>query len=169
QTVKKARARQEALFGILKKEKDPKAAREKIDAYLKEQTEKLTDKEKKDLEALKDVAEAQGKMMLTPGFRYFLTYDPAPTLKKVQCPVLAINGEKDVQVSAKENLALIKKALEEGGNGDVTVKELPALNHLLQTSKTGAVSEYGKIEETMAPAALDLIADCILTHTMTAK
>jgi fermentation-respiration switch protein FrsA (DUF1100 family) len=167
--VKKARAQQEALFGILKKEKDPKAAKEKVDAYVKEQTEKLTDEERKQLEALKAVQEAKLNMLLTPWFRYFLEYDPAPALKKVRCPVLAVNGEKDVQVSAKENLARIKKSLEEGGNPDVTVKELPGLNHLLQTCKTGAVSEYTRIEETMAPAALEVISDWILAHVKAGK
>jgi fermentation-respiration switch protein FrsA (DUF1100 family) len=90
--------------------------------------------------------------------RYFLRFDPRPTLAKVHCPILAINGEKDIQVDAKENLPEIKKAAESGGNKDVTVKELPGLNHLFQTTKTGAVSEYGRIEETFAPVALETIA-----------
>lgn len=90
-------------------------------------------------------------------FRYFLQFDPRPTLAKVKCPVLAINGELDLQVPPKENLAAIEKALKAGGNKDVTVKEFPKLNHLFQTSKTGNVTEYATIEETMAPQVLECI------------
>ena len=80
----------------------------------------------------------------------------------MKCPVLAINGEKDVQVSPKQNLPAIRKALEEGGNQHVETDELPGLNHLFQTAKTGAPSEYGEIEETMSPVAMEKIASWIL-------
>jgi pimeloyl-ACP methyl ester carboxylesterase len=99
---------------------------------------------------------------LVPGDRSFLTYDPRPTLRKVTCPVLALFGAKDVQAPPKENLPRIEQALKEGGNRDVTVAELPGLNHLLQTCKTGHPSEYAKIEETFAPAALEQISKWIL-------
>jgi fermentation-respiration switch protein FrsA (DUF1100 family) len=79
--------------------------------------------------------------MLTPGFRHFLTYDPRPTLRKVRCPVLAINGELDLQVPAKENLTAIREALKAGGNRDVTIQELPRLNHVFQTSRTGSPAD----------------------------
>ena len=80
----------------------------------------------------------------------------------MHCPVLALNGEKDLQVPPKEDLAEIAKALKKGGNTRVTTKELPGLNHLFQTCKTGAVSEYAEIEETIAPAALKVIGDWIV-------
>jgi hypothetical protein len=70
-----------------------------------------------------------------------------------------------VNVTPKENLNAIKMALKAGGNKNYTVKELYGLNHLLQTAETGSVSEYGKIEETMSPAAMNLIADWILKQT----
>jgi uncharacterized protein len=104
----------------------------------------------------------QIKLVTSPWFRYFLAYDPAPALRKVKCPVLAINGEKDLQVSPKQNLPAIRKALEEGGNQYVETDELPGLNHLFQTAKTGAPSEYGEIEETMSPVAMEKIASWIL-------
>jgi fermentation-respiration switch protein FrsA (DUF1100 family) len=78
-------------------------------------------------------------------------------------PVLALTGEKDVQVSAKENLPAIERALKKGGNTRGVTRELPGLNHLLQTAKTGAPSEYAQLEETMAPAALTAISDFILS------
>jgi len=92
-------------------------------------------------------------------FRFFLVHDPVPTLEKVRCPVLAVIGERDLQVSPKVNLPLLQAALARSKNPDVTVQELPGLNHLFQTSKTGAVSEYGQIDETFAPAALALVGD----------
>jgi pimeloyl-ACP methyl ester carboxylesterase len=95
--------------------------------------------------------------------REFLSYDPAPALRKVSCPVLAMIGEKDVQVSPKQNLPAIRKALQEGGNKHSEVVEMPGLNHLFQTAKTGAVSEYTKIEETISTSALGKIAGWIRT------
>ncbi len=82
-------------------------------------------------------------------------------MTRVKCPVLAINGEKDLQVSPKENLEAIRKALEAGGNKDL---QLPGLNHLFQTCQTGAVAEYGQIEETIAPVALETMSKWILKH-----
>jgi pimeloyl-ACP methyl ester carboxylesterase len=96
-----------------------------------------------------------------PWMRYFLMYDPAPALRKVKCPVLALNGGKDWQVDATRNLPAIKQALEAGGNKQYEIKELPGLNHLFQTAKTGAPSEYVQIEETFSPEALQIMADWI--------
>jgi fermentation-respiration switch protein FrsA (DUF1100 family) len=104
-------------------------------------------------------------MLVTPWFRSFVRYNPRPVLAKVMCPVLALNGEKDAQVAAKENLGAIGKALQEGGNTDVTLKELAGLNHLFQTSKTGAITEYGSIEETFAPQALEEVSGWLLART----
>lgn len=101
----------------------------------------------------------------SPWFRYFIAYDPAPTLQRVKCPVLAILGDNDLQVPAPENQAAITAALKAGGNRDYTVTSLPKLNHLFQTSVTGSVDEYGRIEETLAPSALTLIGDWIGMHT----
>ncbi|MBO9670341.1 MAG: alpha/beta fold hydrolase [Sphingobium sp.] len=94
-----------------------------------------------------------------PWFRYFLRYDPAPNLRAIKVPVLALNGSLDRQVPPKENLAAIKAALND--NKDVTIVELPGLNHLFQTAKTGGVGEYDQIEETVAPVALEQMANWI--------
>lgn len=103
----------------------------------------------------------QVEQLTSPWMLYFLKYDPVPTLQKVKCPVLAINGEKDLQVPPKENLSAIKAALEKGGNKKATIKELPGLNHLFQECKTGSPNEYAEIEQTFSPAALDEIAKWI--------
>jgi dienelactone hydrolase len=93
----------------------------------------------------------------------------APALwRQVKCPVLAIIGDKDLQVPADSNLAGLTAALAAGGNKDVTAKKQPGLNHLYQHATTGLVDEYGTIEETFDPATLDLIA-AWMTEKMTAK
>ncbi len=89
--------------------------------------------------------------------RYFLAYDPAPTLARLTVPVLALNGSLDVQVPAKENLAAAREALK--ANPNATVMELAGLNHLLQDAKTGAPNEYDDIDETMSASALKIITD----------
>ncbi|MGH9522375.1 MAG: alpha/beta hydrolase family protein [Terriglobales bacterium] len=104
-----------------------------------------------------------------PWYRYFVSYDPTPALRNVKCPVLAINGEKDLQVPPKENLAAIRKALEAGGNKNFETVELAGLNHLLQPATTGLPSEYGQIEETMSPKALQTISDWVLKQVGTTK
>jgi fermentation-respiration switch protein FrsA (DUF1100 family) len=106
--------------------------------------------------------EAMVKQLTSPWFRTFLTLDPRPALAQVTCPVLALNGEKDLQVPPSQNLPEIERALKSGGNPNVTVKELPGLNHLFQPAKTGAPSEYGAIETTFSPEALELIAKWVL-------
>jgi hypothetical protein len=97
--------------------------------------------------------------------RFFISYDPATGLSKVKCPVLAINGEKDTQVNATENLGRIKTVLTKSGNKDFEVEAIPGLNHLLQTANTGDVSEYEGISETMSPVALNIICRWIKLHT----
>lgn len=104
--------------------------------------------------AMRQQIDAQVDAMLSPWYCYFLKTDSRPYLSKVACPVLALNGENDVQVPYAENLEGISKTLRAAGNRDVTVRSLPKLNHLFQTSQTGMVDEYAAIDETFAPAAL---------------
>lgn len=103
----------------------------------------------------------QFKQVVSPWMKFFLNYDPVPTLKKVTCPVLAINGSKDLQVPPDYNLPQIENALKTGGNRNYKVVKLEGLNHLFQHAQTGAVSEYMTIEETFAPEAMELIASWI--------
>jgi len=154
------------IFAVLKEEKDNAAAEKKIREALNSQLSRMTDAQKQEFAEIKRVVEAQGSMYVSPWFRYFLNYDPRPALMKVKVPVLAVNGERDLQVPADENLAAISEALKAGGNKDYAVVKLPRLNHLLQTSKSGALEEYGEIEETISPAALDTITNWILKHTV---
>jgi len=104
------------------------------------------------------------QFLTSPWLRYFLDYDPAAALEKTKCPVLALYGSKDLQVPPSQNLPALKTALAAGGNKDVQAEELPGLNHLFQHAQTGAPTEYGGIEETMAPVVLDNVSSWILKH-----
>jgi len=99
-----------------------------------------------------------------PWMQYFLRYDPAPALEKVKCPVLAVNGSKDLQVPPKENLTAISAALKKGGNTKATVKEYPNLNHLFQECQTGSPAEYAIIEQTFSPDVLRDLAEWIINN-----
>jgi hypothetical protein len=160
-----SRSLQEGMFKVLKQEKDNAVAEKKIRKLMEEAEAKLTEEESKWQKSLGPSREASVEIALSPWFRHFIAHDPRPVLMKVKCPVLAINGEKDVQVPPGENLGAIDKALKVGGNKDYTIRELKGLNHLFQTAKTGALGEYGMIEETISPTALKLIADWILART----
>ncbi|HKK69035.1 MAG TPA: alpha/beta fold hydrolase, partial [Bacteroidales bacterium] len=103
----------------------------------------------------------QLEQLLTPWMKNFLTYDPVLALEKVRCPVLALNGEKDLQVPPKENLEIIRETLEDAGNKNVKTIELKGLNHLFQESESGLPAEYGQIEQTMSPKALNVISTWI--------
>ncbi len=109
----------------------------------------------------------QAGMATGPWTRYFIRYDPRPTLKKVTVPVLALNGDLDTQVSAEQNIPEIEKALKEAPTKDITIKRFPGLNHLFQKAKTGALEEYAENEETMNPEVLKMISDWIVKRFVT--
>jgi pimeloyl-ACP methyl ester carboxylesterase len=136
------------------------------DRGVRQQSEALPAEQRQVFASVKAPLEAQMPLFPSAWFRYFIAYDPRPTLEKVKVPVLALNGENDVQVAAKENLALIAAALKTAGNQDYTIKALPKLNHLFQTSATGLLSEYESIEETIAPEVLETITSWVLQRTL---
>lgn len=157
----------ERLFNILKVEKDNAIAEQKMREFVKSEVAAMTDEHKKAFAPVLQTIEAQMPLYSSHWFRYFLLFDPTVFLEKVSVPVLALVGDKDLQVPPKENLVLIEAALKKGGNKNYTTLLLPGLNHLFQSSTTGLPSEYGKIEETISPTALQTISDWILKQTQT--
>jgi fermentation-respiration switch protein FrsA (DUF1100 family) len=137
-------------------------------ALAREQVALMSDEERMQLGDNPDATlERQISALTSPWFRFFLSYDPRPTLAKVQVPVLALNGSLDTQVPPEQNLPEIEKALKKGGNKDFVVRELPGLNHLFQKATTGGPDEYFNIAETMNPAALDAVSEWIGTRFVT--
>jgi len=90
-----------------------------------------------------------------PYMKHFLSLDMRPVLGDITCPVLALNGVKDNQVSHEINLGAIRDGLP--GNTKNRIESLEGLNHLFQHCTTGAVNEYRAIEETFAPEALNIM------------
>ncbi len=120
----------------------------------------LTEEERASDQAKASVTQAAAQLT-TPWFRFFLTYEPATNLKKLTCPTLVLNGEKDLQVDPKLNLPAIEAALKEAKLKDYKIVEFPMLNHLFQTCKTGNVTEYAEIEETINPKVLETMTTWI--------
>jgi pimeloyl-ACP methyl ester carboxylesterase len=148
-TADKDAAEERAMLQVVVSEKDPAVADRKLRAMLANQLSTAQ-------------IDPALKQLTSPWFRYFIAYDPAPALRKVTCPVLALDGSKDLQIPPEQNLAAIAAALKAGGNTHVQTIEFPNLNHLFQTATTGSPSEYATIEETIAPIALTTITDWIL-------
>ncbi|AKB32065.1 hypothetical protein MSSIH_1375 [Methanosarcina siciliae HI350] len=169
ETIARNYAFMKSVYSVAKEEHNDTIAAEKLRKLIMDEVANMSEEEKQKSgysEANLDVrVNAQVQTLISPWMRFFLTYDPKPTLMQVKCPVLAINGEKDLQVPPEENLKAIEEALKAGGNEDYTVKELPGLNHLFQTAQTGSPSEYATIEETISPTALEVIGDWISEHT----
>jgi pimeloyl-ACP methyl ester carboxylesterase len=142
-------AMQRVLFQLIKENKDNAVlaanAKEQLAAFLPEET------------IVEQIA-----VWGSPWSRFFREYNPVGALRKVRCPVLALIGEKDLKVPPKQNLPPIRAALGQAGNEDFEVDEMPGLNHLFQTANTGSPSEYGVIEETISPVALENISGWIL-------
>jgi pimeloyl-ACP methyl ester carboxylesterase len=169
-SLRLARELYTAIFEVLKGKDSTAAAEKKIRDIVAAKIAAMTATQKKNLEPLLKVIDTQlPQIYLLEWFRFFLRYDARLTLRKVTIPVLAINGEKDLQVSPKTNLDAIAAALKEAGNKDFSVVLLPGLNHMFQTSKTGLPMEYGDLEETISPVALKTMSDWILKHTMQKK
>jgi pimeloyl-ACP methyl ester carboxylesterase len=150
---RRAKSLNEGFFNKILQETDAKQLASSLTDYL---TQALEEMPGNDREVYNDnFIKATLARMTSPWMQYFIRHDPAENLEKVKCPVLAINGGKDLQVPAKINLEAIRAALAKGGNKRVTVKELPGLNHLFQACDTGLPAEYGQIEQTFSPVALD--------------
>ncbi len=161
--IRKTEALNNAAYTLIKTEKDSIKLRKKLDSLFNNYINSFPENERAKLgKDPEKIFESQINFITSPWFKYFLTYDPRPTLNKVKVPVLAIYGSKDLQVPPKEDLEAVSKALNEGGNKYFKVEELPGLNHLFQTANTGSPAEYAKIEETIAPKALNVIGDWIL-------
>ncbi|MDN3492748.1 alpha/beta hydrolase family protein [Winogradskyella bathintestinalis] len=108
--------------------------------------------------------ENQLKTSLQPWSRYFLQYNPADEIEKLQIPVLSLNGSKDTQVNAKINQEAIRQALIKGQNKNYKIVELENLNHFFQECETGKMDEYRKIEQTFSPTALNEIKKWVIEH-----
>lgn len=161
-TAKKQGANNLEIFNVICKEKTAEKSKPGMTEIMLKQFAAMTEAEKKELGDFNTYQQRVFDQLSSPWMRFFLCYDPALSLRKVKCPVLAVNGDKDMQVDADQNLRGIQKALKKARNKNVTVHKLKDLNHLFQTCETGSPSEYAKIEETMSPGMMKIVSDWIL-------
>jgi len=163
--IQRSKALQRKLFQTVVNINDNDVLKSELTKIFKEILATLSDEDKQKLGDPEVYMKQQIKTLTSPWFKYFLSYNPVPTLEKVKCPVLALNGENDLQVPYKQNLSSIESTLKKAGNKNFEIKSLPGLNHLFQTSKTGAVSEYGQLEETISPLALETMLNWLKKTT----
>lgn len=156
--IKKSRAHSEQIMQIIMSSKDSETAKTALTAFSKERYNDIPSYAIPPGISKDDFISRQIDMFSSPWFRYFLTYEPEPTLRQVKCPVLALSGDKDVQAPSKENLEGIRNALNAGENQNATIVEIPGVNHALQECNTGMPDEYGKIEQTISPVVLNEIS-----------
>lgn len=169
--VERQREQQEELFRIVREEEDADARMSRLMEALRARLAAITPEERTATSGIPpDSAGREGWLELqvrsdaSPWFRFFLMHDPRPVLRRVSVPVLVMIGELDLQVPPGDNLPAIEEALLRGGNRDVTVMELEGLNHLFQHAASGSPTEYARTEETMAPEAMEAVAQWILAR-----
>ena len=140
-----------SIYKIVEKAKTSEVADKKLDVFFKKYNKKMS------MEArYTDIEIASIRAQLTSPWMFTLFHiRPADYLKQVHCPVLALNGDRDIQVEAASNLRGIEAGLLKSPS--VTCRTLPGLNHLMQECETGTVKEYGEIEQTMSPQVLEMI------------
>lgn len=148
-------------YGVIVSENDEKARKATVTDIFKKEFGAFFASKGVPKDEIGRVVEAQVEQLTSPWFVYFLRYNPAPVIEKIKCPILALNGSKDIQVAADANLDGIKRAAEKGGNKKVVTKKIMNLNHLFQESTTGSIQEYAEIEQTIAPVALDELTNWI--------
>jgi len=140
--------------------------KEKIKKEIIAEIDKQSDEEKKGIADKETYAEnmANGQLaqMKSAWMKYFLSYNPAPTLEKVTCPVLMLFGSLDLQVPPSLNEKPMTDALKKAGNKDVTVKLFPKANHLFQEATKGSPSEYATLKKEFIPGFLDFVSAWIL-------
>ena len=144
-----------ALYDIVVQSKTEAEADATLSTYLKEALQLKPTSDSAERIAQDATIRNYVSELNNPWIRFFLKHNPAKDIARVQCPVLALYGEKDVQVPAKANAEALKDALQQGNNTQVSVVILPGLNHLFQEATTGAPSEYATIEQTFSPKAME--------------
>jgi pimeloyl-ACP methyl ester carboxylesterase len=149
-------------LAVTRGEPDAEKRLKTIDAIAQEALTRVPAPER---DAVEPGIRARVEILASDNFHRDAVSERRDYLSEVRCPVLALNGDKDVLVSADDNAPLLSRSLKRGGNRDATVRVLPGLNHMFQTAKTGAMEEAGEIEETFAPSALQLLGDWIRART----
>ena len=155
------------IFTIVKNESDSEVAKNKLQQIVAHYLVQLPESQKAESAQLpwaftQEKSESMINTFNSVWYRYFLRCKPNEMLKKIKVPVLALNGDHDWIVSPDIVFPILDAALKEAGNNDYSLIKLANINHMFQMCKTGALSEYGEIQEAISPLVLSIIADWIL-------
>jgi hypothetical protein len=112
------------------------------------------------------IIEREIRRLMQPWLRFYISHSPRATLRAVEVPVLALYGANDRQIDPAAHRQAVEKALAAGASPPHTVQIFENLNHRLQPSATGGMSEYGRIPETFAPEVLTTLSDWIRAQTL---
>lgn len=147
------------IFDYLESIQDNENRKDLLTKFIKDQINNNSKfKLPKDVTA-KQFIKSQVPSLSSDWMNFFLFYNPQETLSKVTCPILAINGDKDQQVTSELNIPIIKKIIEQNQPNTNKAIILPNLNHLFQECKTGSPNEYENIKQTFSPLALQAISN----------
>lgn len=152
------------IYDVIKQENDLNIMKSRLQAVFNKEMRPLLISKGVPKDEVDQYLAVQVSELASLWYSNFIKYDPTPALEKVKCPILALNGDKDLQVAPMANLDAVSRAAAKSGNKKVTVKQLRGLNHLFQESATGAPADYGAIEQTIAPSALDEISSWITSQ-----
>jgi uncharacterized protein len=137
-----------------------RAARDRLAALPDEQREAIIDPEG----YVRQIVEVQLTRAGSVWFRHFIDHDPATGLREVACPVLALFGGRDLQVTVDLNKSAVVAALDQGATRDFTIRVFPEANHLFQQAETGLPSEYPGLAKEFAPGLLAQVAGWLRVH-----
>ena len=163
-TLQSSQRASRRMYALVREARDTVGLRDRLLAEMRQYAQTVPAEQRSAMGATDAAINAQVAQVMSPWFRYFITYDPRPALRATRVPVLALNGTLDLQVPYEANVAGIRTALSAGRNRDFDVRALPGLNHLFQTARTGAPREYQTIEETFAPSALQIVGDWLVAR-----
>lgn len=160
ETIKQSAEVNSEIYRLIEEYEDPETGISKINTFTKD-FYLLEGEEEEVIDQVIDNIKQTINPASYPWLRFFIMSDPAEYFPEINCPVLALNGEKDCQVMAEKNVNAIVNGLTNAGNKNVTGKVFPELNHLFQHAETGLPNEYGEIEETMSSEVLETISEWI--------
>lgn len=160
--VVRQQALQRRVFAAVRSDTGWERLRGDIEAEIRRGVERLPPEQRAAVADMDELVRSRTAQQIagvrTPWFRAFLDYDPAEALARVAVPVLALFGERDLQVPPEQNVEPMRRALAEAGNRAVTIEIVPGVNHLFQRAETGSPSEYATLEKAFAPGVLERIA-----------
>lgn len=142
----------ESVYKNIEQAKSPKEAVDRCGKLLREYSAGMTEEQQKRLKMTQQDIFVMLQSVGSPWFYELFRLNMPKYLKKVKCPVLALNGQKDLQVEWDPNLSILERNLP--SKTSLSTRAYEQLNHLFQPCTTGSPTEYGEIEITISEEVL---------------